>query len=238
MTTETVTVQAPRLPSFRELRELAGATPGIKGLIKARAFAMSSTGWSIDAVPGQFPARRDLERLFSQPSPDYPGFTAWLGRITEDLIVCDAGAVCLRTAGGVLSLDLTDPATVEPAVDRYGRLQGFMQYSGEVPRRDFAEMTESPPPGVEPWFGLLPARFIYLSFSRRRWTPMGFSPLEQAIVRQEDGSVDLAATEERLQQTADGEWAARCMDWLAEALFGRVLERIAPGARWKWGTGG
>lgn len=237
MTAETAEA-LPRLPSFRELRGLAEATPGIKGHIKARAFTMAATGWSIDSPARQFPATRDLEHLFLRPSPDYTSFAGWLGRIAEDLIVCDASAICLRAVGGSLSLDLTDPATVEPAIDRHGRLQGFMQYSGEVLRRDFAEIAASRPPGIEPWLGLLPARFIYLSAARRGWTPFGCSPLERAIVRREDGTADLAATEERLQSEADDKWAVRCMDWLADALFGRVLDRIAPGSRWKWDAGG
>lgn len=228
---ETAT-EAPRLASFRELRELAKASPVITGWIDARAFTIAATPWRTEGPSRAIPSRRDMERLFRQPSPEYPTFTGWLTRIAEDLIIADASAVLLGGRG--LELDLIDPATVEPACDPYGKVRGFMQYSGEVPRRDFAEIVASPPPGVDPWLGLLPGGFIYLSAARRRWTPFGYSPLERAVARQAGGTVDLAATEERLRQAADDAWAAGTMDWLADALFGRVLERVAPGSRWKW----
>jgi hypothetical protein len=247
VTAETSSTE-PRLASFGELRELAKATEGIRRWISARSSATAATGWRVDG-----PGARDAERLFRQPSPDWPGFAGWLGRIAEDLIIADASAVCLRSpavipsaasdvrlrdGGGSLSLDLIDPATVEPAIDRYGRLLGWAQYSGEVPRRYFTEIIGGPPAGIAPVIGFLPRGLAYLSLTRRPWAPWGCSPLEQAIVRKPDGSVDLEATEARLTRTAGDGWAAACKAHLARALFGPLLERVAPGSLWKWDPDG
>lgn len=198
---------------------------------------MAATPWRVDGPVRAVPAPRDVERLlFRRPSPHYPTFTAWLCRIIEDLIIGDASAVSMGGRGNGLSLDLVDPAVIEPACDPHGKVRGFVQYDGEVPRRTLAEIAAGPAPGGVPLLGHLPGRFIYLA--RRPDAAAGRSPLERAIAREPDGGVDLAETEAWLRWETDEGWAAGCMSYLADRLFGEVLARISPGLRWKWETDG
>ena len=68
----------------------------------------------------------------------------------------------------------------------------------------------------------------------RRFTPFGYSPLERALARNEDGDIDPAATAERLRQAADDRWVTVCRDWLRRGLFAFVLEHFGDDLRWEW----
>lgn len=249
------TTQAPQLASFALLRELA-STPHIKPVIAARVAQIAHAGW--DIVPDRETARecqgapaamrilaerRDKGvRFFRRPDANYQSCSKMLAQIAEDMLVADASAIYLRApqkpgsglyGGDIAELALLDAATVEPGVDAYGKLTGYMQYLSEVPRRDFMAIAAGPPP-CEPFRHYPAGKTIYLSMTRRRETPFGCSPLEQAIVRTDDGAYDLSATAEHLMQAASDRWVQACMTYLREALFGRILD--GSGLEWKWDT--
>lgn len=248
------TTEAPQLASFALLREVARAE-GIREQIEARRDEIALTGWDIvpskDAARGmragsaamrEF-SRRRLKALlfFRHPDPNYTGFARWLAQITEDLLVTDAAAVHLRkTQDGerLACLDLLDGATIEPWPDSYGRAAGTRQYLSEIPRRSFAEIAAGPVPGCTVAATYPPGEIQYLTMTVRRRTPFGYSPLERALTRREDGDIDLTATAERLAQTADGRWVTSCRDWLRTGLFAFVLERFGDDLEWKWETEG
>ena len=245
------TTQAPELASFALLREVARAE-GIKEQIEARRDQVALSGWDIvpsaeasRALHGNFAAMRETVRrcdmagyLFRQPDLNYRTFGAWLAALAEDLLVIDAAAMRLRKAqsGRLIGLDLLDGATVEPWPDSYLVAQvGARQYLSEIPRRGFAEIAASPVvPGCTVAATYAPGEVQYLSMTVRRFTPFGYSPLERALARNEDGDIDPAATAERLRQAADDRWVTVCRDWLRRGLFAFVLEHFGDDLRWEW----
>lgn len=249
------TTQAPGLASFSLLRQLA-SQPQIKPVIAARVARIALAGW--DIVPdseisrecqGAHTAMRILAerrakavRFFRRPDANYQSYGKMLAQIAEDMLIADASAIYLRAprkpgngllGGDIVELALLDAATIEPEIDAYGNLAGYMQYLSEVPRRDFAAMAAGPPPCK--LHQSYPAdKMIYLCMTRRRDTPFGYSPLEQAIARTGEGTYDLDATAEWLTQTAGDRWVHACMTYMREALFGRILG--GSGLEWKWDT--
>jgi hypothetical protein len=252
---------APQLASFSELRELA-RTPGIRAWIELRKQEIICRDWDIIPSPeaakslqGDYKAMRAWSKaseeatgFFRRPDPDFWRLDSWLGEVVEDLLVADAAAVFLRETAGagkgllgsdIWCLSLLDAATVEPAVSKLGVLQGYVQYLGEVPRRDFAAMAAGPPEGLKVHRRYPKDRCLYLSMSRRAWTPFGFSPLEQSIRVREDGSTDPDATATALSDGigTDGPWWAAFQRFVKEGLFNAVLDRCAGDSlRWEWGT--
>lgn len=242
--------RAPHLASFRRLREVARAE-GIKEQIETRRDQVALAGWDIVPAPeaaralkGNHAAMAEFSRrrlralqFFRHPDPNYLSFREWLAPLAEDLLVTDATAVRLRkTKDGkrLASLDLLDGTTVEPWPDAYGRAAGTRQYLSEIPRRSFAEITASPAPDCTLAAAYPPGEIQYLAMTVRCFTPFGCSPLEAALAWRMGGEIDLAATAERLRQTADGRWATACRDWLRTGLFAFVLERFGDDLRWEW----
>lgn len=240
----------PQLAPFRLLREVA-RQEGIKEQVEARRDQVALTGWDIvpsaraaqamqgsPATARHLGTRRDeAMRLFSQPDPDCMGFSRWLGRITEDLIITDAAPVWLRkTKDGerISSLHLLDGALTEPWPDQYGRAAGTRWYLTEIPRRSFADIAAAPAPGSALGGTYKPGQIQYLAMTARRETPFGYSPVERSLVRGDDGDIDLTATAEHLRDTLNDRWVAMCRDWLRTGLFAYVLEHFGDDLEWKW----
>lgn len=249
----------PALPSFSELRELA-RQPGINAWVELRKQEILCRDWDIIPSPeaakslhGDYRAMRvyaaqaaEALRFFRRPDPDFWNLSSWLGTLLEDLVVLDAAAVVLMKphgdGGGLLGSDigglrLTDAAITEPAIDGHGVLNGYILYAGEVPRRDFAAIAAGPPEGLEVMHRYPADRCLYLSMTRRRGTPWGFSPLEQSVRLREDGSIDAGATATALAEGfgPDSPWCVTFPGFLREALFDAVLDRCAGGSlRWQW----
>lgn len=249
------TIQAPRLASFRELRELA-AHPAIQPQIELRRDQITCTGWDIvpkSPPPGRLwgsvtmrrhSARRaEAARFFRQPDANYAAFTGWLGGVAEDLIITDAIVIHLRKAaaegrglfgGDLMSLDLLNGDTIDPLTDDYGVAAGIAQYLSEVPRHDFMDAILGTPAAGNPLARYGNKDVLYLRTSVRRFTPFGYSPLEQSIVRREDGSVDADVTAAQFQRTADERWVRNCRSFLAD-VFNHVLADCgAADLRWSW----
>ena len=251
---------APALASFSELRELARFS-WIRTWVESRKQEILCRDWDVIPSPeaakslqGDYRAMRAWAKasekaigFFKRPAPDFWNLSSWLGQITEDLLVADAAVVLLREmeVPGKARAVLLDAATVEPDIDRFGALQGYVQYLGEVPRREFADIIAGPPAGMEVHHRYPRDRCLYLRMNVRRQTPFGFSPLERAIRRREDGSIDAEATaavfaEEALGGQAevfDGPGREALPRFLKDALFDAILECYAgDGLTWQWET--
>jgi hypothetical protein len=251
---------APAHPSFAELRELA-RTPVIRAWIELRKQEILCRDWDVIPSPeaakslhGDYRAMRAWAKaaegaigFFKRPDPDYWSFRSWLDPVVEDLLIADSAVVLLREMDvpGKARAVLLDAATVEPAVDQFGVLCGYVQYLEEVPRRDFADLASGPPPGHEVLHRFPADGCLYLRMNVRRQTPFGFSPLERAIRRRGDGSIDADATaavfaEEALGGTApvfDEPGRAALPRFLKDALFDVILGRLAgDGLQWEWGA--
>jgi hypothetical protein len=249
--------QSQRHVSFRELRELA-AHPPIRAWIELRRDQIACTGW--DVIPKSPPRswmwgpvamrryssrRSEAVRFFRHPDPDCTSFASWLGQVAKDLMVTDAVAIRLRKVpeghvllgGDLRSLDLLDGATIDPLTDKMGRASGFAQYLHEVQRHDFVATAGFPPSGdMLACHG--PEDVLYLRMNVRRYTPFGYSPLEQAIVRHDHGVIDADATAEKFRHAADERWGRACLSFLAD-VFDRTLEDCgAADMRWKWEEAG
>lgn len=252
---------APRLASFSELRELA-RHPGIRAWVELCKQEILCRDWDIipspesaRALQGDYRAMRAYAeqaagalRFFRRPDPDFWNLNSWLGTLLEDLIVLDAAAVVLMNphgdGGGLLGSDigglrLIDAAITEPAIDGHGVLNGYILYTGEVPRRDFADIASGSPDGLEVMRRYPADRFLYLSMTRRRYAPWGFSPLEQSLRLRDDGSIDADATAAALTEGfgLDSAWRTAFARFLKEALFDAVLGRCGGDLRWQWGDG-
>jgi hypothetical protein len=249
---------APAYASFSELREFA-RFPGIRAWIELRKQEILCRDWDVIPSPeaakslhGDYRAMRAYAKasdraqgFFKRPDPDYWNLSSWLDRITEDLLVADQAAVLLREMDSPEKARavLLDAATVEPAVDQHGVLCGYVQYLGEVPRRDFADLAGGPAPGLEVLRRYPADACLYLRMNVRRQTPFGFSPLERAIRRQEDGSIDAEATAAVFAAGVmgadtgfDAPGRAAFPRFLKDALFDAILSRWAGGGlRWEWG---
>lgn len=250
----------PRLASFGELRELA-RHPAIRPQIELRRDEIARTGW--DIVPKSPPRgrlwgsvamrryssrRAEAVKFFRQPDANYQSLAGWLGQVVEDLIVTDAVVIHMRKAakegrgllgGDLWSLDLLSGDTIDPLTDDYGAAAGVAQYLSEVPRHDFADAILGRPAAGNPLARYGNKDVLYLRMSVRRFTPFGYSPLEQSIVRREVGSIDADATAERFGQAAGDRWARPCWTWpclsfLAD-VFNHVLDESGAGdLRWTW----
>lgn len=254
------TTQAPRLASFRELRELA-AHPAIRPQIELRRNEIACTGWDIVPKPpprgrlwGSVAMRRyssrraEAVRFFRRPDPNYRAFAGWLGQVVEDLIVTDAVVIYLRKAakegrgllgGDLMSLDLLNGDTIDPLTDDYGKAAGIAQYLSEVPRHDFMDAIPGRPADGNPLARYGNKDVLYLRMSVRRFTPFGYSPLEQSIVRREDGSIDADATAERFGRAAGGRWAQSCwtrpcLAFLADVFDHLLAEYGGEDVCWAW----
>lgn len=271
MSTQTA---APPLASFSELRELARKGP-VRTWLERSKRRVLWRDWDIvpsaetaRQIQGDYRAMRTWAKaneealgFFRQPDPDFYKLDTWLSRSAEDLLTADAVVIYLREPQGgtgcgllgsdIVGLRLLDAATVEPAVNALGVLQGYVQYIGEVPRRTFADISAEPiaagPLDMKLLHRYPKERCLYLSMNPRRDTPFGQSPLEKALVRREDGTIDADATARLLPGAlpdADldpvtglpAEDAAAFREFLARSLFDAVLDRCAGGSlRWQWG---
>jgi hypothetical protein len=250
----------PALASFSELRELT-RHPWIRGWVELRKQEILCRGWDVIPSPeavkslhADYRAMRAWAKasdkaigFFRRPDPDYWNLRSWLGQVAEDLLVIDSAVVLLREMDvpGKARAVLLDGATVEPDIDRFGTLQGYVQYLGEVPRREFADIIAGPPAGLEVHQRYPRDACLYLRMNVRRQTPFGFSPLERAIRRREDGSIDAGATATVFAEEALGGKAAPFDEpgraalprFLKDALFDAILERYAgTGLTWQWET--
>jgi hypothetical protein len=247
------------LPSFGELRALA-RQPGIRSWIELCKQEILCRDWDIIPSPeavkslqGDYRAMRayaaraaEALRFFRRPDPDFWNLNSWLGTLLEDLLVLDAAAVALMKPHGdggglfgsdIAGLRLIDAAITEPAIDGHGVLNGYILYGGEVPRRDFAAIASGPPEGLEVMHRYPADRCLYLSMTRRREIPWGFSPLERSVRVREDGSIDADATAAALAEGfgPDSPWRAAFPKFVKEALFDAVLDRCAGDSlRWQW----
>jgi len=239
------TTAAPARASFSELRHLTLTHPAIHAWVELRRQLICWQDWDIIPATGAAQASSEAIRFFRHPDPDWRTLRDWLGTLTVDLVTLDAAVVVLvkpHGAGGGLfgsdiqGLRLADPAITEPAIDSYGVLKEYVLYTGEVPRRDFTAMFGEPLSMNV--LARYPAdRCLYLSMNPRRESPFGMSPLEKAIERREDGTIDADATAENLPEADDPAWARDTQAFLKAALFDAILGRCSDGSlAWKWET--
>lgn len=195
---------------FRDLALLYLTSPAIHTWTDLCVQEVTAAGWDI-AGPG----RESMIALFRHPARDR-AYRPWLRAIARDLIVFDAAVV----AG---TLELIDPVTAEPSGP------GCRIYSGPVTR------------GLWPAAGAAPASALpdclYLRMNLRPDCPFGTPPAEQALARDEEGLIDLPATELALLALSPSDYAQRCLEYLREHLFQALLDAREPGAfRWTWRT--
>ena len=267
--------QAPTLATFAELRRFAETSPVAHACIELRAMEIASTGWDIGPEPAlaraiqghhslmaDFAERRARAvRFFRQPDPNYASFTSWLRDAMRETFTDDALAIYLhppkRPGAGALpgsnvaALGILDGALIEPVLSANGKTAGYAQHSIAVQRRTTVEMITSPLSGApEALYGC--AQMEYPVFSLRPGTPFGYSPLEEALTCDDDGGIDMAATEAELPATfglpldAPGistlpgapevasdrqKWLHDRLHWLA-GFFNGLLE--GSGMRWQW----
>lgn len=162
------------------------------------------------AYQGDRKANRDLgerigkaKKFFRQPDPDYFSFADFLDALLEEVFVYDALAIVLRPKWGkglgkgllgsdLDCLELISGPTIRPLVGMHGEIPrppapAYQQYLYGVPRSDY--MTMITQRDIDEG-GLLGAekqafksdQLLYLRTTPRRWTPYGFSGVEQALI--------------------------------------------------------
>lgn len=142
-------------------------------------------------------------KFFKRPDPDYFSWQTWLSDVLEEALVYDALSIVIREkwgkgrGRGILGsdldcLNLISGPTVRPLYDIHGARPrppavGYQQYLYGVPRVDLwsmitqRDLDESGLRGEE-FRAFGGTQLLYLPMSPRRWTPYGFSPIEQALV--------------------------------------------------------
>lgn len=162
------------------------------------------------AYQGDRQANKDLgeriakaKKFFRQPDPDYFSFGEFLDSLLEEVFVYDALALILRPKWGkgqgrgllgsdLDCLELVHGPTIRPLVGIHGEIPrppapAYQQYLYGVPRSDYMTMItqrdidEGGLAGSE-LQSYKSDQLLYLRTTPRRWTPYGFSPLEQCLI--------------------------------------------------------
>ena len=263
--------QAPPLATFAELRRLALTSAVARACIELRTQEIAWRDWDIVPDPALAQSLRGRPHLtaessdrraqalrwFRRPDSIYATFTEWLRAAIYEVLTVDALALYQHPpqnpgygllGGPVASLDLVDGAIIDQVLNGYGSVIGYVQYARHAQRRAVTDMTARPlTASPEALYGL--PQMLYRRFSVRPGSPFGWSPLEQAIVRDEASGIDIKATEAELPgkfglppsalgiagagdepMDRDG-WLKGYLDWLA-AIFNGLLQ--GSGFQWKW----
>lgn len=159
---------------------------------------------------GNKPAMQDLKargkkalEFWARPDPNYYGFQSWLGAMLEEIFVIDALSLYLHPTrldgkgpfgSNLASVEILSGDTIRPLLDLHGGIPrppapAFQQYLWGVPRsemmdmiaeRDILALAED---GVTtPEAEYSGDQLLYMPYTRRPWTPYGFSPVEQALL--------------------------------------------------------
>ncbi len=151
-----------------------------------------------------------LVKWFKRVDSNYYGFQQWFGALLEEVFVVDALALHPLPprikgkglfGGNLAELELLNGDTIRPLVDLRGAMPrppapAYQQFLWGVPRADMmailgeedidemeVRLTEA---GIDteaaPEKEFAADQLLYLPYTRRTWTPYGFSPIEQAIM--------------------------------------------------------
>lgn len=146
--------------------------------------------------------RKEALAFFQRPDTNYHTYHSWLSAVLEEMLVIDALSIYLhptRVPGKGLfgsdlaSLDILAGEYIRPLLDnRGGRPQppapAYQQYLWGVPRSDQMdvilnrEMADLPDMQGQKVSDYRADQLLYLPYTRRTWTPYGFSPVERALI--------------------------------------------------------
>lgn len=159
--------------TYSELRLLADSHDITRLVIETKKDQISRQKWAIKYKDGRDGDGRidEIKRFFYRPDK-INTHKQWLRMIVEDLLVIDATAIYPRKnrGGGLYSLDLIDPATINRMIDSGGRTPmspspAYQQILKGVPAVDYT---------VD--------ELLYSNRNRRTNKLYGFSPVEQIIL--------------------------------------------------------
>ncbi len=143
--------------SFAQLRELAYAVPLLRSVIETRKDQVASLDWIIrpktngpnarktkaKVKPEDDPASQRVTAFFQMPDKRHP-FDTWLRMVLEELFVTDAVTIEPRMdrSGKLFALDQIDGATIKPLIGQDGRRPfppdpAYQQIIKGVPAADF-----------------------------------------------------------------------------------------------------
>ncbi len=143
--------------SFEQLRELAYAVPLLRSVIETRKDQVASLDWIIrpktngpnahktkaKVKPEDDPASQRVTAFFQMPDKRHP-FDTWLRMVLEELFVTDAVTIEPRMdrSGKLFALDQIDGATIKPLIGQDGRRPfppdpAYQQIIKGVPAADF-----------------------------------------------------------------------------------------------------
>lgn len=143
--------------------------------------------------------RRAALKFFRRPDPNYADFGSWLNALLDDFFTIDAICLYLHPTRGkragllgsdLGALDALDGSTIRPLVDLRGSTPAppavaYQQYLWGVPRSDL--MAIAADDDVADMADALVAEYrgdqlLYLPYTRRTWTPYGFSTIESVVL--------------------------------------------------------
>jgi hypothetical protein len=150
-----------------------------------------------------------IVNFFKHVDPDYDSFQSWMGALMEELFVIDAMSVYVHPTrvdgkgpfgSSLAALEALNGETIRPLVDIRGSrprppAPAYQQYLWGVPRSDMmailtgTDLDEMDDRLADEGISLdNPAeeykgdQLLYMPYTKRVWTPYGFSPIEQAIL--------------------------------------------------------
>lgn len=159
--------------TYDDLRGLADTYDLVRIVIETKKDQLARKKWDIVYKDGRDPDK-NLEAIklkFKYPD-NYHTHSQWIRMIVEDLLVVDATAIYprLNRGGGIFSLDLIDPITINRMIDESGRTPlapdvAYQQILKGVPAVDYSA-----------------DELYYSNRNPRTGKIYGFSPVEQIII--------------------------------------------------------
>ena len=173
----------PRLTPFQVLRTLAESHDIVSICIKMMIDQV--TGDEHDIVPAKKEDKTDhsddidkVKAFFYKPDKVHL-FNDWLKIYLNDVLPIDAGCIYKRRtrSGKLYSLDIVDGSTVKPLIDAYGRVP-------LPPNAAYQQIIYGIPYGsADKAAGFTTNDIIYRPRYPRSWTPYGFAPTEQLLMK-------------------------------------------------------
>jgi hypothetical protein len=173
----------PRLTPFQVLRTLADSHDIVSICIKMMIDQV--TGDEHDIIPNKKEDKNDYTKdiddvkAFLYKPDKVHLFNDWLKMYLNDVLPIDAGTIYKRRSrnGKLYSLDICDGSSFKPLIDAYGRVPmppnaAYQQIIYGVP---YGSANEIP--------GFSTNDIIYRPRYPRSWTPYGFAPTEQLLMK-------------------------------------------------------